>query len=68
MDSVQNKSSFEKEELLDCGYGRMFGEGNAKLPVGNMLMLDRITHISTEGEFGKGEIIAELTSILTCGF
>ena len=39
----------------------MFGAGNAQLPVGNMLMLDRITRISTEGgEFGKGEIIAEL--------
>ena len=54
-------SSFEKDELLKCGYGEMFGAGNAQLPVGNMLMLDRITRISTEGgEFGKGEIIAEL--------
>ncbi|CUB03897.1 3-hydroxyacyl-[acyl-carrier-protein] dehydratase FabA [Marinomonas fungiae] len=54
-------SSFDKDELLKCGYGEMFGAGNAQLPVGNMLMLDRITHISTEGgAFGKGEIIAEL--------
>jgi len=54
-------SSFEKDELLKCGHGEMFGAGNAQLPVGNMLMMDRITHISTEGgEFGKGEIIAEL--------
>lgn len=54
-------SSFEKDELLQCGYGEMFGEGNARLPVGNMLMMDRITHISVEGgEYGKGEIIAEL--------
>ncbi|MEO9654325.1 3-hydroxyacyl-[acyl-carrier-protein] dehydratase FabA [Marinomonas dokdonensis] len=54
-------SSFEKDELLQCGHGEMFGAGNAQLPVGNMLMMDRITHISTEGgEFGKGEIIAEL--------
>ncbi|MCV2404064.1 bifunctional 3-hydroxydecanoyl-ACP dehydratase/trans-2-decenoyl-ACP isomerase [Marinomonas sp. C2222] len=54
-------SSFEKDELLQCGYGEMFGEGNARLPVGNMLMMDRITHISVEGgEHGKGEIIAEL--------
>ena len=54
-------SSFEKEELLKCGHGEMFGAGNAQLPVGNMLMMDRITHISTEGgEFDKGEIIAEL--------
>ncbi|MBJ7556385.1 3-hydroxydecanoyl-[acyl-carrier-protein] dehydratase [Marinomonas spartinae] len=54
-------SSFEKDELLQCGYGEMFGEGNAQLPVGNMLMMDRITRISAEGgEHGKGEIIAEL--------
>jgi 3-hydroxyacyl-[acyl-carrier protein] dehydratase / trans-2-decenoyl-[acyl-carrier protein] isomerase len=54
-------SSFEKDELLKCGHGEMFGAGNAQLPVGNMLMMDRITHISSEGgEHGKGEIIAEL--------
>lgn len=57
----ERPSSFDKEQLLECGYGRMFGEGNAQLPVGNMLMLDRITHISTEGgAYGKGEIRAEL--------
>jgi 3-hydroxyacyl-[acyl-carrier protein] dehydratase/trans-2-decenoyl-[acyl-carrier protein] isomerase len=54
-------SSFEKDELLKCGHGEMFGAGNAQLPVGNMLMIDRITNISVDGgEFGKGEIIAEL--------
>ncbi|MEL0638318.1 MULTISPECIES: bifunctional 3-hydroxydecanoyl-ACP dehydratase/trans-2-decenoyl-ACP isomerase [Marinomonas] len=54
-------SSFEKDELLQCGNGDMFGAGNAQLPVGNMLMIDRITHIATEGgKYGKGEIIAEL--------
>ena len=57
----ERPSSLTKEQLLDCGYGRMFGEGNAKLPVGNMLMMDRITSITEDGgEFGKGEIIAEL--------
>ncbi|RNF48580.1 bifunctional 3-hydroxydecanoyl-ACP dehydratase/trans-2-decenoyl-ACP isomerase [Marinomonas hwangdonensis] len=54
-------SSFEKDELLKCGHGEMFGAGNAQLPVGNMLMMDRITHISSDGgEHGKGEIVAEL--------
>ncbi|MFT2110315.1 bifunctional 3-hydroxydecanoyl-ACP dehydratase/trans-2-decenoyl-ACP isomerase [Marinomonas sp. 2405UD68-3] len=54
-------SSFEKDELLKCGYGEMFGDGNARLPVGNMLMMDRITNITAEGgEHGKGEIHAEL--------
>lgn len=55
------QSSFTREELLDCGHGKIFGEGNARLPLPNMLMFDRITHISDEGgKYGKGEIIAEL--------
>ena len=54
-------SSFTREELLQCGHGEMFGEGNARLPIGNMLMMDRIINITEDGgEFGKGEIIAEL--------
>ena len=53
--------SFSKEELIACGQGTLFGPGNAQLPVDNMLMIDRITHISAEGgAHGKGEIIAEL--------
>ena len=55
------KSSYERSELLDCGHGRMFGPGNARLPVGNMLMIDRIVEINDNGgAHGKGEIIAEL--------
>ena len=58
---MTRQSSFNRDELLSCGNGEMFGEGNARLPVGNMLMMDRITKISAEGgEHGKGEIIAEL--------
>ena len=56
-----NQQSFTREELLKCGYGELFGPGNAQLPVPNMLMMDRITHISNVGGlFGKGEIKAEL--------
>jgi len=55
------KSSYSRDELLDCGYGRLFGPGNARLPVGNMLMADRIVEInSSGGEHGKGQVIAEL--------
>ena len=55
------QNQYSKQELIDCGHGKMFGPGNAKLPIDNMLMLDRITHISQEGgDFGKGKIIAEL--------
>ena len=55
------QSSYTKEELVACGRGELFGPGNAQLPVDNMLIVDRVRHISSEGgEFGKGEIIAEL--------
>jgi len=55
------QASYSREELLQCGHGEIFGEGNARLPLPNMLMMDRITHISTDGgEYGKGEITAEL--------
>lgn len=58
---MTRQSSFTREELLQCGHGEMFGEGNARLPVGNMLMMDRVTHINdADGEFGKGSIVAEL--------
>ena len=57
--SLPNK--FDKNQLIDCGHGRLFGPGNAQLPVDNMLMLDRINHIAADdGEHGKGSIIAEL--------
>lgn len=55
------KSAYSKDELITCGRGELFGPGNAQLPTDNMLMLDRICHISSEGGLhGKGEIIAEL--------
>ncbi|MFD1218004.1 MULTISPECIES: 3-hydroxyacyl-[acyl-carrier-protein] dehydratase FabA [Microbulbifer] len=61
MSNFVQKSSYTRDELLACGRGEMFGPGNAQLPAPNMLMLDRITHISKDGgEFGKGELIAEL--------
>ncbi len=55
------KSAYSKEELLQCGHGELFGEGNARLPLPNMLMMDRITRIDAKGgSHGKGEIVAEL--------
>lgn len=57
----QLKNSYSYEELLECGTGALFGAGNAQLPMPSMLMIDRIVHISDKGgEYGKGEIIAEL--------
>ncbi len=58
---MTRKNSFNREELLSCGRGEMFGPGNAQLPTPNMLMVDRVAKIAdVGGEFGKGEILAEL--------
>src|SRR6478752_7424462 len=55
------QNAFTREDLLRCSRGELFGPGNAQLPAPNMLMVDRITHISEEGgKYGKGEIVAEL--------
>ena len=54
-------SSLDREQLLACGRGEMFGADNARLPAPPMLMFDRITLISEEGgNYGKGLIRAEL--------
>ena len=55
------KNNYNYDELISCGEGKLFGEGNAKLPLPPMLMFDRITEIKKDaGEFKKGFIKAEL--------
>ena len=55
------KSSYNYDELIDCGNGKLFGPGNAKLPLPPMLMFDRITEISeNKGAYKKGVIKAVL--------
>lgn len=57
---ISRRSSFGYQDLLDCAHGRMFGPGNARLPLPPMLMVDRITHISADGgAHGKGQIKGE---------
>ena len=57
---TERKTYFDKEDLLACARGEMFGPGNAQLPLPPMLMADRITEISEDGgEHGKGHIVAE---------
>ena len=59
--TTTQKSSYSREDLLACAHGELFGPGNARLPLPNRLMMDRITHISEQGgKYGKGEIVAEL--------
>ena len=54
-------NSFDKEGLLKCARGELFGPGNAQLPEPPMLMMDRVTDISSDrGEHGKGHVVAEL--------
>ena len=58
---MTKKESYTYPDLIDCGNGNMFGEGNAKLPLPPMLMFDRITKINNDGGiYGKGLIEAEL--------
>lgn len=58
---TKQKSSYTFEDLLECAHGRLFGPGNARLPLPPMLMFDRIAKITdTGGLHDKGEIIAEL--------
>uniref|UniRef100_A0AAT9G5E3 3-hydroxyacyl-[acyl-carrier-protein] dehydratase FabA n=1 Tax=Candidatus Aschnera chinzeii TaxID=1485666 RepID=A0AAT9G5E3_9ENTR len=57
-----NKCNFySKQDLLDSGNGKLFGEHGPPLPSGNMLMMDRIINIcENNGQFNKGYIEAEL--------
>ena len=55
------RHAYGRDELLACGRGELFGPGNARLPLPNMLMMDRIVHIDdTGGAHAKGLIEAEL--------
>ena len=55
------KNSYSYDELINCGNGKLFGPGNARLPLPPMLMFDRITEINdNKGSFKKGSLLAEL--------
>ncbi|MEW9796897.1 bifunctional 3-hydroxydecanoyl-ACP dehydratase/trans-2-decenoyl-ACP isomerase [Alteromonas sp. CYL-A6] len=57
----ERKHQFNRDDLLACSRGEMFGPGNSQLPAPNMLMMDRITSITEDGgEYDKGHIVAEL--------
>jgi 3-hydroxyacyl-[acyl-carrier protein] dehydratase/trans-2-decenoyl-[acyl-carrier protein] isomerase len=53
--------SFDRDQLIASGEGRLFECSQARLPLPPMLMFDRITRITAEGgAHGQGEIEAEL--------
>lgn len=55
------QNSYTRSELELCSTGDLFGSDTGKLPTGNMLMVDRIVEISSDGGLhGKGYIKAEL--------
>lgn len=52
---------FDREGLIKCARGELFGSGNAQLPMPPMLMFDRVLEISADGGTnGKGHVLAEL--------
>ena len=58
---MSKPASYEYQDLLACGRGELFGQGNAQLPLPPMLMFDRIGEIAeTGGAHGKGLIRADL--------
>ena len=58
---TDRKSSYDYNDLIECGHGRLFGPGNAQLPLPPMLMFDRISQIGEAGgAYGRGHVTAEL--------
>jgi len=50
---------FSNEEILAMSDGNFFGKGNAQLPNSLMLMIDKVSHISSSGgRFNKGQLDA----------
>ena len=57
---MSKADSFNKQDLIACGHGELFNKNSPRLPLDNMLMIDRIIKINADGgEFAKGEIVAE---------
>ena len=56
------KSSYSKNELIDCSNGKLFTRPcDGRLPSDNMLMFDEIVDINDSGgEFNKGSVVANL--------
>lgn len=56
-----NQSSYSNEEIREHPTGLVFGPGRPQLPVGEMLMVDRIIEMTKDGgTYGKGSLVAEM--------
>ena len=57
---AERQNTYDRDALLMCARGELFGPGNAQLPEPPMLMVDRITSITADGgPDGKGQVVAE---------
>lgn len=60
-ENFKKKSSYCYTELISFAHSDFEGQGDCRLPLPPMLMIDRITNISAEGGvYGKGIVEAEL--------
>ncbi|MGF1448214.1 MAG: 3-hydroxyacyl-[acyl-carrier-protein] dehydratase FabA [Opitutales bacterium] len=58
--SFREKTAFDREDLLLCAQGEVFGAENGRLPMPNLLMFDRIVSVAPEGgRHGLGQVVAE---------
>lgn len=54
------KNTYSQAELELCARGELFGPDGGRLPVNQMLMMNRVSEINTHGgTYGKGEMRAE---------
>jgi 3-hydroxyacyl-[acyl-carrier protein] dehydratase/trans-2-decenoyl-[acyl-carrier protein] isomerase len=57
---MTKKNSYSEQDIIDCGFGKLFGEDTATLPIEKMRMIDRIITITeTGGKYDRGELVAE---------
>lgn len=53
--------SLDREQLEAAGYGTLLEPGSARLPIDQMLMMDRVVHMdNASGAYKRGVIEAEL--------
>lgn len=57
---IERAHHYDRDALLRCAHGNLFGPGNAQLPLPPMLMMDRIVEIREDGgKHGRGFVRAE---------
>jgi len=58
---MKKQSSYSYEDLIAHGNGQLPQQDLSRLPLPPMLMFDRIVEINEDGgDFGKGQVVAEL--------